>query len=58
MGAWLLGPFVWAVLFRRRPGARARERAIGVAGGHAAWVVLVVVALAGSLAVAAGGLPN
>jgi hypothetical protein len=48
MCAWLLGPLVWAVAFRRRPGIRSRERAMGVVLGHAAGVVVIAMILVGA----------
>ncbi len=46
--AWLLGPLVWAVAFRRRPGIRSRERAMGVVIGHAANVVVIAMIVGGA----------
>jgi hypothetical protein len=48
MCAWLLGPLVWAVVFRRRPGLRSRERAMGVVIGHATNVMLMAMILGGA----------
>jgi hypothetical protein len=41
-GAWVLGPFVWVLFFRRKPGARSRERAVGIALVHMVCVLTVL----------------
>jgi hypothetical protein len=57
IGVWLLGPFLWALPSRRRPGARALERAIGVVMGHAACALAVIMLVAAAAALLSTGLP-
>jgi len=51
---WLLAPFIWALAFRRRPGVRSRERAVGLMIGHVAYITLAAVILACAAAFGAG----
>ena len=54
---WVVAPFAWILLTRRRPGARLEARALGVAFGHAIGVALTVLVVTGGMSLVGSGAP-